>query len=247
MIRILCIIAMWLAWLPVSAAVGVDSLWVKVPVAAVDSVWVKVPVQPSGASVVIRDTVRITEEVIDTAPAEGVDMATVPLMPVKVSPWSRKHQVDPARVTFAWGAEVGSSIDMSENDMSSVDFNATFGLRYKWINFAGVGAGADIMVSNSCRTYPVFAVFRTDFSSQVNFVFLDVRGGAALNYLPGNVNQTDAYASVSIGFVLSTGKSYRSYITAGYTYIGRKDVEQGERITEYSPLQMASIRLGITF
>lgn len=103
--------------------------------------------------------------------------------------------------------------------MSSVDINATFGLRYRWISFAGVGAGANIIVSDSCRTYPVFAVFRTDFSGSVRFLFLDLRGGAALNYFQSDVRQTDAYGAVSIGFVLFTGNTFCSYITAGGIYL----------------------------
>jgi len=234
-------------WPLVAAAGSNDSIWVKVPLAAVDSVWVKVP----AAVPDVKAATRPSEYVAEKASA---DTAYVPVVPGTAnariaghSVWSRKHQYDPGRVYFAWGAEVGSSIDMGGYDMSSVDFNATFGLRYRWINFAGIGAGANIMVSNSCRTYPVFAVFRTDFSGKVKFMFLDIRGGAALNYLPANIHQTDVYGSVSLGFVLATGKSFRSYLMAGYTYVGRRDVAQGEMMTEFSPLSMASIRLGISF
>lgn len=227
---------------------GNDSVWVKVPVAAVDSVWVKVPAATGREEIVVSDVQAVTVEVADTAAAPATaSQAQHDSNATAGKPWSRKHQEDPRRVLFSWGAEAGTSIDMSESDMSSVDFNATFGLRYRWINFAGVGAGANIMVSNSSRTYPVFAVFRTDFASSVNFLFLDLRGGAALNYLPGNVSQTGAYGSAAIGFVLATGKTFRSYITAGYTYIGRRDVELGGHVVEYKPLSMVSIRLGISF
>ena len=220
-----------------------DSVWVKVPLAAVDSVWIRVPVTEPAARVSAAGTADIAT---DTMPVTSAPVA-MPDAGAMRHAWSRKQQDDPRRVIFSWGAEAGSSIDMSEHDMSSVDFNATFGLRYRWINFAGVGAGAHIMVSNSCRTYPVFAVFRTDFSGRIKFLFLDLRGGAALNLLPNNVNQTDAYGAVAVGFMLSTGKTFRGYITAGYTYVGRRNVTYGERIVEYGALSMASIRLGISF
>lgn len=161
--------------------------------------------------------------------------------------WSESPVPDPAKVVFAWGAEAGSSIDMSGSDMSSIDFNASFGMRYKWINYMGLGLGANIMIANSCRTYPLFVVFRTDFSQLFKIVFLDIRGGLALNYLPGNVSQRGAYASASIGFNLAKGKTFRSYITAGYTFVSRKDVAVDERITPYDPVSSASIRLGIAF
>lgn len=152
-----------------------------------------------------------------------------------------------SKTRFAWGAEAGSSIDLSGHDMSSIDFNAAMGLSRGWISFLGVGAGADIMVSNSCRTYPVFALFRTDFSKRVKLLFMDVRVGAALNYLPNNVSQTAPYVSLNLGINLATGKTFRSYVLAGYTYIDRKDVTRDERVTPYEPLHLATIRLGIAF
>ncbi|MDE6287363.1 MAG: hypothetical protein K2M00_01095 [Muribaculaceae bacterium] len=152
-----------------------------------------------------------------------------------------------SKTRFAWGAEAGSSIDLSGNDMSSIDFNATVGLSRGWISFLGAGVGADIMVSNSCRTYPMFALFRTDFSKRVKLLFMDVRVGAALNYLPNNVSQTTPYVSLNLGINLATGKTFRSYVLAGYTYIDRKDVTRDERVIPYEPLHLATIRLGIAF
>ena len=161
--------------------------------------------------------------------------------------WSPKPKLGPNGVHFAWGAEFGSTIDMSGHEMSSVDFNVSAGLSYKWLSFAGVGVGANIIVSNSCRTYPVYAHLRTDFSNLVKFLFLDMRGGVAFNNLEDNVNQTGAYISPAIGFNLATGNTFRSYITVGYTYIHRKDVVRNDEVIPYSPLSMATVRLGIAF
>lgn len=154
---------------------------------------------------------------------------------------------DDARLTFTWGAEAGSSIDLSANDMSSIDINASFGIRQGIFTFAGIGAGANIMISNSCRTYPIFAILRTDFSRRVKLLFLDVRGGMALNYLPDNATGTGAYASVGVGINLARSRKFRSYILAGYTYVGRGDVTSGEAVTHYPALNVAMVRLGISF
>ena len=164
------------------------------------------------------------------------------------SSWAPKPKLGPKGVHFAWGAEVGSTIDMSGNEMSSIDINAAFGLSYKWLSFAGIGAGANIMVSNSCHTYPIYAVLRTDFSKLVKVMFIDLRGGIALNYLDENICQTGGYISPSIGFNLASGATFRSYITVGYTYISRKDeVRPDETILPYKSLSMATVRLGVAF
>ncbi len=157
-------------------------------------------------------------------------------------------QDDATRVHFAWGAEAGSSIDLSAHDMSSFDINAFFGIKYRWINFAGIGVGADIMISNSCRSYPLFALFRTDFSPKPRLLFMDLRGGVVLNYLPGNVSQRAPWFSPGLGINLARSRSFQSYIVAAYTYLGRKDVmEDGGYAHPYPSLNMASIRLGIKF
>lgn len=163
------------------------------------------------------------------------------------SGWNTRPIEKPDITKFAWSAEFGSSVDLSGSDMSSIDIGASVGVSHKWIMLAGMGVGANIMISNSCRTYPLYAVFRTDFSSFLKIMFVEARGGIALNYLHNNQNQTDAYAGLYLGFNLARGKKFRSYITAGYTYIGRKDVVSNEVLTEYKPLSLASVRLGVTF
>lgn len=152
-----------------------------------------------------------------------------------------------SRVHFAWGADFGSSIDLSAHDMSSIDFNAAFGIRYRWITFFGLGAGADIMVSNSCRTYPVFATFRTSFSPRPKIMFMDLRGGVALNYLPHNIQQTGAYVSAAVGFNLARSRKFTSYITAGYTLVTRSEVTNETGTQPYDNLNYAAIRLGVQF
>ena len=67
------------------------------------------------------------------------------------------------RTVFAWGADAGASIDMTGSDMSDINFSAQFGLKRGWINFLGIGLGADLTTANSCRSYDIFADFRTNF------------------------------------------------------------------------------------
>lgn len=176
-------------------------------------------------------------------------LATAALLLAAAAPMVATEPVEAPdnRAHFAWGAEFGSSIDLSANDMSSVDFNAGFGVRWRWLTFAGAGAGANIMVSNSCRTYPIFAILRTSFSSRPQVVFMDLRGGVALNYLPHNVTQTGGYGSVGVGFNLARSRKFQSYLVAGYTFVTRKDVNDEMGFQPYDMLNYAGIRLGVTF
>ncbi|HRN04551.1 MAG TPA: hypothetical protein PLL05_05795, partial [Muribaculaceae bacterium] len=89
---------------------------------------------------------------------------------------AKPGDIAPGRICFAWGADINGSVDLSEHDMSSLGIEAMFGIEYRWIRFLGIGAQADVMVSNSSRSFPLTLNFRTDFSSsRRRLLFMDIR------------------------------------------------------------------------
>lgn len=154
-----------------------------------------------------------------------------------------------SRYSFSWGAQIGGSIDMSAQNMSTIDFSATVGMRHAWVKMLGIGAGAHIMASNSCRTYPVFLAFRTDFSStRRRLLFMDTRVGIANNTFPGDAHRTGAYTYAGLGINLATGHRFASFISVGYTYMQRGDLTYGDGEHHHLPhLHFASVALGVSF
>ncbi|MBD5255799.1 MAG: hypothetical protein HDS53_07010 [Barnesiella sp.] len=148
---------------------------------------------------------------------------------------------------FAWGAEIGGAIDMTSNDLSNVSLNAFLGYRNSWIDLLGVGAEVDMMVSNSVRSFPVYAMFRTSFTSRPSLVFMDLRGGVVFNNLTETDSQTSAYISPGLGFNLAGGKSFQSYITLSYVYNAMRPFSIGDRRIDVDGLSLACLRLGIIF
>lgn len=155
---------------------------------------------------------------------------------------------EPVKGGFAWGADAGGTIDMSGSDMSSIDFTAYFGYKRSWIKFIGIGAEIDIMVDNSCRSFPVYVAFRTNFQTGASLLFWDFRGGISANYLPDDYSQTGPYVFNGLGFNLASGKKFASHLVLGYTFRGYSSFETrgGERIA-MKDVHGASVRLGITF
>lgn len=148
---------------------------------------------------------------------------------------------------FAWGAEVGGAIDMTSNDMSTVNLNAYFGYRNSWLQLLGIGAEVDMMVSNSVRAFPVYAIVRTGFSSRPTLLFMDLRGGVVFNNLTHSRQQTRAYISPGVGINLAGGKTFQSYITLSYVYNGMGGFNNGDEQFDIHGLSMACLRLGIRF
>lgn len=148
---------------------------------------------------------------------------------------------------FAWGADAGASIDLSGNDMSTIDFNAVFGMSRGWIDFLGLGVEADIMTSNSCRSYPIYVNFRTNFLNKPSLLFWDVKIGASLNYLEHNHQQTGIYGATGLGINLARSSKFSTHLIIGYTYRERKTVVGDEMTHHFKSLNYASVKIGVLF
>ena len=132
------------------------------------------------------------------------------------------------RPAFTWGASAGASIDMSGNDMS-------------------IGAEADIMVSNSCRSFPLFAELRTNFTDRPTLAFWDIKLGASLNYLEHNHQQTGIYGFTGAGFNLARSSKFASFILLGYTFRQRRKVVGHEMAHDFHDLHYATVKIGVSF
>ena len=120
---------------------------------------------------------------------------------------------------FTWGADIGSSVDLTANDMTSVDIHGCFGYKGHWMRFAGLGAGINSMLSNASRCYPVYALLRTSFSSRPQLCFLDLRLGISINNILNYSSQTDFYCSIGLGVTLAKGKKFASHIIISYNFM----------------------------
>lgn len=148
---------------------------------------------------------------------------------------------------FTWGAAAGASIDMTRDDMSTIDFDISFGMRRGWINFLGVGVEADVMVSNSCRSFPLYAELRTNFTDRPTVAFADFKVGACLNYLQHDHQQTGAYAFAGAGFNLARSRKYSSYLVMGYTFRQRRTLVGDEMTHYFKDIHYATVKIGVAF
>lgn len=150
---------------------------------------------------------------------------------------------------FAWGVDVGSSIDLTTADMSSLNGDAYCGMRFQGVDIVGFGAGIHGMVNNNSFSYPLYVLLRTSFSKRPQLCFLDFRTGVALNSFFGTATNAAFYINPSVGFNLAGSRKFQSYLTLGYSYNGGKDISDATTTSGKSAnkLSMATIRLGIMF
>jgi len=151
------------------------------------------------------------------------------------------------RLSFAWEADLAGNVDLSSHNMSAIGLSAEFGLRWRWIRFFGVGAAGNVMVGNSSRSFPIFLNFRTDFSNRRRLIFLDLRGGMAINYFVDDKQETGVYASGGFGVTLAAGKTFSSHIILAYTYLSQDKCYNGDYLRECPGISMVTLRLGVAF
>lgn len=149
---------------------------------------------------------------------------------------------------FSWGVDAGSAIDMTGHDMSAIDLNAYFGYRGPYVRFAGAGTGIDMMVSQSSTTYPLYAIFRTDFSPTPRLCFLEMRAGVAFTKVETAPSQNTPFASIGIGVTLAKGHTFSSHIILSYNYTKLNDYTDPDgAVTPIHDMQAACIRIGVNF
>lgn len=150
------------------------------------------------------------------------------------------------RKGFTWGAEVSSGIDMGGDNMSTLNLAALIGYRTQWINFAGVGLGIDMMMSNSCRAFPIYAMVRSSFAKEPKLFFAEMRAGVALNQATNVPDRTNLFLQPGAGIYLATGKTFASYLMLSYTY-NDMTFFGDKKDTLVHGVNMATISIGVTF
>lgn len=148
---------------------------------------------------------------------------------------------------FAWGLDVASSIDMTGEAMTSIDIEGYFGYKNSFFQALGVGASVNMAMNNSSRSYPVFAIIRTSFSTRPQLCFFELKGGVSFNDIYSYTKQTGLYIEPALGIRLASGRSWSSHFTLGYKFIARKDFAYDEGIYKCPNLSMASVGIGISF
>ena len=119
---------------------------------------------------------------------------------------------------FTWGADVGSSVDLSGSDMTTFDVDAYFGYKGSYIRTAAAGVGLHKAFGNSYTFVPVYALLRTSFRSAPSLFFFEVKGGYSFNTLAGSGSAGGAYGSIGVGINLAMSRKLQSHIVFSYGF-----------------------------
>lgn len=148
---------------------------------------------------------------------------------------------------FTWGGEVGASVDMGGNDMSTFDVDVMFGYKNKIIKTIGVGAGIHRAFGQGNNFVPVYAVIRMYFSPDHDLFFLNLKGGYSFNSFSDHANEDGLKGCLGIGCNLSRGKRANSHIilSCGYFRLNKEMMAANGRPVR--DIFLGKITFGVNF
>lgn len=151
------------------------------------------------------------------------------------------------RSHFTWGIDVGSSIDLGGNDMSTFDADAMFGYKSNYWKAIAIGAGVHKAFGNAYTFVPIYALVRTSFRSKPSLFFLDARAGYSFNTLADAGSQGGFTFSLGCGINLALYKGISSHIIVGYSYFGLKEATDVSVPYRGDNIDYAILRIGVSF
>lgn len=148
---------------------------------------------------------------------------------------------------FTWGAELGSSIDLGGNDMSSFDALLMMGYKNQAIQLLGVGVGIRRSFGSQNTFIPLIGVIRTSFRKKPSLLFMHFDAGYSFNSIANSHIRGDICGSLGLGFNLSMNRKFMSHIIIayGFQHFDVKHRQQAGINSENVPL--AQLSFGISF
>lgn len=157
----------------------------------------------------------------------------------KIKPLYQSH--------FTWGADLGASIDLAGENMSTLDIDAYFGYKGSWIRTAAVGAGIHKAFGNQYTFIPVYALLRTSFRSKPSLFFFEIRAGYSFNTLSDSGSDGGACGSIGVGVNLAMTKKLQSHLILSYGYFTLHRASELNIPYSGDNINSAVLRFGVNF
>lgn len=148
---------------------------------------------------------------------------------------------------FTWGAEVGSSIDISGYDTSTFDADVMFGYKNGWFKILGVGAGIHRAFGTGDNFVPVYAVVRTSFSRKPRLFFLSFKAGYSFNTMGDSPTFGDTNSALGAGVNLAFSRRFKSHIVLAYEFRHFNARHKSLYDLPCENISLATISFGVNF
>lgn len=154
-----------------------------------------------------------------------------------------KKEMSPLMV----GLELGTSLDLSGNDMSTFNVDIIGGYRNKLFQLIGVGAGFHKSLGSRDRFIPLYVVVRTGFIPRPTLLFMHLSLGYSFNTISDSAMFGDTTAAIGCGINLVRKPRYQSNIILSFGYRHFNKRHQAHINVSKPNLGFAQISFGLSF
>lgn len=129
---------------------------------------------------------------------------------------------------FTWGAEFGSSIDLTAHNRSTFDLDVNIGFKNSFIKLAGIGTGFHRSVYSGAYYIPVYGIIRTSFRKKPSLLFMNMLFGYSFNKIKGASRHGDMVSALGCGLNLTQSSRAKSYLilSVSTTYFDKDHEEK---------------------
>lgn len=166
---------------------------------------------------------------------------------VNLEPAQPQHKISEKVSHFTWGAEFGTSIDMSGYDSSTFNIDAVAGYRNPWFKILGMGIGLHRAIGSGDNYVPLYALMRTSFSRRPQMLFMSMKVGYSFNTIGDAPTFGDVNASAGIGINLAKGKTFSSHMILAYEFRHFNNRHRSEVEIDAEDISLVSLSFGVNF
>lgn len=149
---------------------------------------------------------------------------------------------------FTWGAEAGSSLDLTSHDLSTFDVDVLLGYKDSFVKLVGIGAGIHRSIHTGNNFIPVYGVFRTSFRRKPSLLFMNLQAGYSFNTISDSGTIGDFTGALGVGINLQQTRKAKSYIilSAVYQYFSKSNMDKID-IVDTNYIFFARLAVGVNF
>ena len=148
---------------------------------------------------------------------------------------------------FTWGAEIGSSIDLRGNNMSTFDIDVILGYKGNLFRTIGLSAGIHRAFGNKNTFIPINLLLRTSFRKKPSLFFMDLKVGYSINNISNSVTKGGFSCGLGLGINLAMSNKFQSHVVISYNYFHINDDITSEISMKERYVDLARISFGINF
>lgn len=148
---------------------------------------------------------------------------------------------------FTWGAEFGSSIDITGHNHSTFNLNLNIGYKNAIFKVAGIGFGINRSIVSGDTYIPVYALVRTSFTRKPSLLFMNLHLGYSFNTIEDSPTFGDMTSALGLGINLSKSRKANSYLilSLGTRYFNQNHKSLIKLDTKF--IYTANLQVGVNF